>query len=258
MLTLLRSVALRCGELLRETRQRGLTTTDKEETLGAHFATDGDINSQALGIRTIRERYPDEPIIAEEQPNKKSLPKDCTIFDPCDGTTNYFNGSPDYGVTLCTLRDGRPQWGVIYFPESDVLITAERGDGCFLNGRRFQLQWGRPLDKTILGTDVGPWTVHSVLRRLAKQHCIHSKMAAIAGARDVLLGMTGAYWNINAAKVWDAAAGVLAVEEAGGVASDTWGKPLKWNSLQQDWIVAATPELLKVVVSATKTWKGRK
>lgn len=258
MLYLLERMARECGQVLFKTRQAGLKATDKPETLGAHFATQGDESSQILGIRLIREGFPHELIIAEEQANKKRLPKDCTVFDPCDGTTNYFNGSPEFGVTLCTFRGGRPQWGVIHFPVSGMTIAAGRGSGCLIDGKRFKMLWHQPLDKAILGTDVGPWTVHPVLQKLAKHFCVHSKMAAIAGARDVLLGITGAYWNINIAKVWDAAAGVLMVEEAGGVASDPWGRPLKWDMLAQDWVMAATPELLKVVVSATKTWKGRK
>lgn len=200
-LLLLEKIALLCGQLLVQKRRVGLGYKDKRETLGAHFSTAGDQESQVLGIRMIHEQYPNELIVAEEQKNKERLPRNCTVFDPCDGTTNYFSNSDEFGVTLCTFRDGQPQLGVIHIWQSLTTIVAERGGGCFVDGQRYRIRWNRPLDKIILGTDVGPWTVHTVLQKLAKRFCVHSKMSAVAGERDVLLGITGAYWNINIAKV---------------------------------------------------------
>jgi myo-inositol-1(or 4)-monophosphatase len=159
---------------------------------------------------------------------------------------------------LCALRDGRPECGVIYFPADQMMITAERGKGCFVNGHRVRLSWDRPLDKTMVGTDIGPWTAYDVLSGITAQgFVVRSIMAAAYGFRAVLLKETGMYYNLGVAKVWDAAVGVLAVEEAGGVAFAPDGSPLRWNTIAMDWVAAANNELAEHVLRHTKTWPGR-
>lgn len=259
MLKILENAARECGALLLRLREEGLEATDKDDVKGAHFATQGDTASQALGIELIHKEFPEEIIIAEEQENQKSVPADCTVFDPVDGTTNYYNGSDFFGVTFCTLREGRLQWGVMYYPTDDVLISAERGKGCFVNGKQWRLpEWNRPLDKVIMGSESGPWMDHAVLASLGEHFTVHSLLASVWGEREMLLGITGAYINLGGAKVWDAAAGVLAVEEAGGVALDPHGSPLQWNRLPMDWILAANGELAQAALQHTKNWRSKR
>lgn len=254
--TLERAVSA-CGDLLLKVREEGLAAEDKDEHLGAHFATQGDVLSQDLGIQIIREKFPNEIIVAEEQENDPRVPPDCTVFDPADGTILYYNGGREFGVTMCTLRGGQPQYGAIYFPDDRMLVRAVRGGGCFVNGARVALWHDKPLDKTLVGSDVGPWTVHEVLQPLSARFCIRSIMAAIYGARAVLLGETGMYYNLNIAKIWDAAAGALAVQEAGGVACAPDGSPLRWNSIKADWILAANWQLADTLLSYTRVWRSQ-
>lgn len=258
MLATLSQAARECGDLALRLRKEGLRTTDKDDTFGAHFLTQADEQSQRLGIEIVQEKYPDEAFFAEEGEHAAAVLADCTVFDPLDGTTDFYNGCNEFGVTLCTLRDGQPRYGVMYFPSDGMLIAAERGGGCWINGEQVKLQWSRPVDKMIVGTDIGPWTVHDVLQVLSRQFTVRSVLAAIWGAREVLLGQTGAYWNLNASKIWDAAAGVLAIEEAGGVAYAPDGSAPQWQSLAADWVVAANEELAQIVLAATKRWPGRR
>jgi len=246
-----------CGDLLLKIREKGLRTEDKDEQLGAHFSTQGDTLSQARGIEILREKFPDEIVIAEEQENATKIPPNCTVFDPLDGTIAYYNGCREFGVTFCTLRRGQPVAGVMYFPVDQMVISAVRSNGCFINGKKVTIRWDRPVDKTMVGTDVGPWTVHEILQPLSKSFCMRSIMAGIYGARAVLLGETGMYFNLNIAKIWDAAAGVLAVEEAGGVACAPDGSPLRWDAIPMDWVLAANRELAEHVLLHTKRWRGR-
>ena len=258
MIEVLEEAARACGDLLLGLRGKHLQTIEKtSEHFGAHFATEGDLRSQELGIRMIREKFPGETIIAEEQENLAEIPPDCTVFDPVDGTIAYYNGCREFGVTFCALRSGQPFAGVMYFPVDRMMISAARGQGCFINGNRVTIRWDRPIDKTMVGTDIGPWTVHEVLQPLSKHFCVRSIMAAIYGARAVLLGETGVYFSLNIAKIWDAAAGVLAVEEAGGVSCAPDGSPLRWNAISADWILAANRELAEHVLLHTTRWRRR-
>lgn len=261
----LEEVVLTCGELvasMQEQERGNLLAQDKHEQLGQHFSTVADRESLRRGLSILRRSLPHEEIVAEEQKNAARVPPGCTVFDPLDGTTNFFNGSDDYGVTICTLRRGQPAYGATYFPALKMLISAVRGRGCFIGGfghgeRLTKIPWHGRLDKTQIGTDVGSWahssgSFESVLKPLSRRFNILSAVSAIEGGRRVLLGQTAAYYSLGIAKIWDAAAMALAVEEAGGVAVSPSGKPLRWGSLEFSWVLAINPKLAKVVLQHTQ------
>lgn len=265
----LEKAVIKCGKLLWQIRLQGrLVAENKDELLGAHFSTRGDRESQDLGIAILRESDPDEIIIAEEQENAKSVPADCTVVDPCDGTTNYFNGSKQFGVTMCVLRDGQPYAGATYYPTDYRLISAVKSRGCYRGGfgrgkKITQIPWHGQLDKLQIATDVGPWShIHGsfdlVLRPLSERFTVLSLMAAIYGARGVLFGEIAAYYNLGIAKIWDATAGALFIQEAGGVVCAPDGSPLQWDTLPMDWVMASNPEAAEIVLEHTRSWPGRK
>ncbi|MEX2054623.1 MAG: inositol monophosphatase family protein [Candidatus Andersenbacteria bacterium] len=261
MLTLLETTARECGEILRQLQKPGLKTlADKEEFIGAHITTEGDEKSQALAITRVRAAHPNEVIIAEEDDLDFDMvvPPDCTVMDPVDGTLAYYNGCREYGVTLCTLRNGQPHYGVMYFPGDDILISAERDKGWSINGvLQPQLTWDKPLDKTMIGTDFGPWSVMEVATPLIKRFCLRSIMVGQWGIRGILFQETGMYFNLNVGKIWDWAAGALILEEAGGIAVDPKGRPLTWGRIPMDFVAGANQELVNVLLTHTTQWKGR-
>lgn len=110
MITILEDVARKCGNLLVKIRMRSsdLRAEDKDDCLGAHFATEGDRRSLELGIRLLHAKMPGELIIAEEQTNESSVPPNCTVFDPCDGTTIYYNGSVNLASRCARCAMGIP------------------------------------------------------------------------------------------------------------------------------------------------------
>lgn len=251
IIDVLAHIARACGDLQLRFWRQDVQAVDKDEQLGAHFATSVDLRCQELGVKLLHHEFPHEIVVAEEQDNPAALPGDCTVFDPLDGTIAYYNGCEDFGTTLCTFRDGQPVAGVIYLPVRRELITAVRGKGCWSNGTSVRLFWRRPLDKTMIGFDVGPWRVPPVLNALSARFCVRSLMAAVADTRSLLHGEIGAYVNVNIAKVWDAAAAVLAVEEAGGVACAPDGSVLQW-SMGMNWIMAVNREIADALLGVTK------
>lgn len=259
-LEVLEKAARECGELIVQIRAKGLHADDKANSpQGSHFLTEADTQSQFLGIEILRAEFPNEVVIAEEQDNLKAIPDNCTVFDPVDGTTMFYNGGRDFGVTLCSLSDGRPEIGVMYFPADDMMFSCERGQGVTLNDKPLpRLYWNRPLDKTMVGTDIYPWARLDVLQGVMSEgFVVRSLDVAISGIRAVLLQETGVYYSLVGPSIWDGAAGALMVEELGGVACDPWGKPLKWNSLDLDWVMGANQELVDVILNHTKKWPGR-
>ena len=164
--TILERTATECGDLVRSLRSQAMEANDKDEQLGAHFSTRADHQSQEHGLRILQEAFPNEIIVAEESEHGTDVPPDCIVFDPLDGTTNFFNGLDDYGVTLCMFRGGGPVSSATYFPQRQMLISAVRGEGCYVGGfnwgnRLASIPWHGMLDKAQIGTDIGSWTSRS-------------------------------------------------------------------------------------------------
>lgn len=254
----------KCGELALTLRVETMDAEEKPETLGQHFSTRADRESQDVGISILRETFPNEVIVAEESDYPGEIPKDCIVFDPLDGTTNFFNGGEDFAVTMCMFRGGQPVYGATYFPAKKLLISAARDKGCWINGfksgeRVSGIPWHGAIDKTIFGTDVGPWTTNAntfdtVLRPLAEKFNIVSTISATEGARQVLNGSVGGYYNFGIAKIWDAAAMALAIKEAGGVVSGPDGNPIRWKTVNCDWVVASRQEIADAILEHSRLW----
>lgn len=268
ILDVLKEVVLTCGDLAMSLRVGDQGAVDKDEPLGAHFSTAADRESLKNGLSIFSRAMPGEVIVAEEKENVKEMPPDCTVFDPLDGTTNFFNGLDEFGVTACTLRNGQPLCSATYFPVRKALIVAESGKGCQISTSilavpmPIKISWHDVMDKTQIGTDVGSWThrqgvFDSVLRPLSRRFNMLSAMAAVEGGRRVLLGQTGAYYNLGIAKIWDAAGMALAIQEAGGIVCDPYGNPLQWKTIGCDWVFAVNQELADVVLRHTRQWPGR-
>lgn len=258
-LKVLEEAARRCGERILQLRRQGVTATDKGDVQGSHFATEADNQSQALGIEIIHASFPNEIIIAEEQDYAEGVPLNCTVFDPLDGTTIFYNGLREWGVTMGTLRDGKPVMGVTYFPELNIMVTCEQGKGVFINGQKVApFDFNRPVDKTIIGMEIGPWVDLDVVGSMLKEGLIlRGLWASVADVLAITQGEMGAYCNLNSAKIWDVIVGSLIMEELGGVACDPWGKPLQWNKVPMDFVLAVNRKFAEAVLKHTSKWPGR-
>lgn len=267
MIRILEEVVTRCGWLVLELKKSSMQAEDKSEAIGQHFSLKADRESQRLGLDFFKDMCPEEKIIAEESVSAESIPPDCIVFDPLDGTTNFFNGIDDFGVTATQFRNGQPSASATFFPKRNLLVTAVRGQGCCLgphdvDQRIKKIPWHGKMDKTEIGTDIGSWTISqgtldTVIKPIAEKFNILSSMAAVEGGRRVLFGLTGAYFNLGIAKIWDAAGMALAIEEAGGVVCAPDGGPMVWNTLHCDWIMAINSELAEVVLEHSRNWKRR-
>ena len=78
------------------------------------------------------------------------------VLDPVDGTSNFANGLPYFGVSVGFYQGGRPVMGVVYAPEANELFWAERGKGAFLNGETLPIKSRPPslLKHAMAGVDL--------------------------------------------------------------------------------------------------------
>jgi len=214
------------------------------------FVTEIDQHAEAIIIETIKNAYPDHAFLGEE--TGKSGDSDFEwIIDPLDGTTNYLHGFPQFAVSIALRNKGRLEQAVIYDPLRQELFTASKGAGAQLNNRRVRVSQRRTLEGALLGTGF-PFKDQALLDEYLESFRAFFPMTSgirRAGAASLDLaylacGRLDGFWEYKL-KLWDIAAGVLLVREAGGMISDIDGGD---HYMETGNIVAANSSLLKVML----------
>ncbi len=210
------------------------------------FVTQVDEAAEQLIIDAIRSRYPEHAFLAEES-GRHGDAEQLWIIDPLDGTTNFVHGFPVFAVSLALQIRGRLELGVIYDPMRQELFTAMRGQGAQLDGRRIRVSALSSLDGALIGTGF-PYRSDSdeSSRYLAMLKAVLEHTAGVrrpgAAALDlayVAAGRLDGFWEF-ALKPWDLAAGMLLIQEAGGLADSLDGEV---NPLDSGSIVAGNPKV---------------
>ena len=189
------------------------------------FASEVDRMAEQEIIKLIRNSFPDHAILAEES-GEHSGNDYVWVIDPLDGTTNFLHGFPQYAVSIALKHKNKLELGVIYDPGRDELFTAERGGGAMLNNRRIRVSKQNSMRGALIGTGFPFKSMENIEPYLNMFKAVSADTAGIrragAAALDVAYvacGRLDAYWEIGV-KEWDIAAGILMVQEAGGVATD--------------------------------------
>lgn len=213
------------------------------------FVTEVDRLAEQEIINVIRKAYPNHGILAEESGRLEGNDY-CWIIDPLDGTTNYIHGFPQYAISIAAKLRDKTEVGVIYDPIRHEMFTAARGAGAQLNNQRLRVSSRVTLENALIGTGF-PFHETSQLERcmalfraiFPKAEGRHAGSAALNLAY-VASGRLDGYWEALLQE-WDYAAGLLLVQEAGGLIGDFHGKP---DYLDTGDIVAANPKIFKLLV----------
>jgi myo-inositol-1(or 4)-monophosphatase len=185
------------------------------------FCTEADRAVERLITEQIRARFGDG-VIGEEYGGEAS--GSVWLVDPIDGTTEYIHGTPRWCVSMAYVRSGVVEVGVIYAPDDDRLFAATRGGGATLNGRPIgvsHLQHGAAPVIEVGWSDRRPVAAYgAVLGRLCADGLEFRRRGSGALAlADVACGLNDGYIELHI-NAWDALAGVLLVQEAGGRCND--------------------------------------
>ena len=192
-----------------------------------NFVTQADVEAEEFLRREILKRFPGDSIVGEEGGEVAGSTGRRWIIDPIDGTYSFVHGVPFYGVLLGCEVDGDPAVGVINMPALGEIVYAARGLGCFWNGSPARgSQTERLEDALLLSTDFGSCArygfgapAEELQRRAAQRRTwgdCYGYVLVATGRADVMLD--------PAMNVWDCAALLPVLEEAGGTFTDWHGR----------------------------------
>ena len=191
----------------------------------ANFVTASDIRSQKIIYDELSYAKPDWSFVMEEsKPIENKNTKARFIVDPIDGTTNFMHGNPNFAISIAAEINDRLEAAIIYSPITDEMFTAERGKGSFLNDKRIRVATRKKLSESILITGIPHLGRGNKELFLKEMDMISPEVAGIrrsgSAALDLAWIAAGRYdifWE-RGLSIWDIAAGVLLVREAGGFA----------------------------------------
>lgn len=151
------------------------------------------------------------------------------IIDPLDGTTNFLHSLPFFCISIALESQRQIVAAVIYNPVLDELFTAERGQGAFLNDRRIRVSHRRNLEDCLLctgiphiGKEQHKEFLHELRHIMPRSAGIRRTGAAALDLAYVAAGRFDGFWE-EELEIWDMAAGILLIKEAGGFLSDKAG-----------------------------------
>ena len=209
------------------------------------FCTEADRAVERLIRDRVTARFGDA-VIGEEGGGEPG--QDVWLVDPIDGTSGYIHGDGRWCISLAFVRAGRIELGVIHAPETRRLFLAQRGKGALLNGRAISvshLAHGTAPMVEVGWSDRRPLAAYcDVLQALGADGIEFRRHGSGALAlADVALGVCVGYVELHI-NAWDALAGILLVQEAGGRTNDFLaGGGLTRGNL----LIATTPELHECV-----------
>ncbi len=235
--------------LVQHFNAHSFTTKEKPH---AGLVTSADTITEASIIRQLRALDPDVAFLAEE--GGKTGKNDWEwVIDPIDGTNNFAYGIPYFCISIALTYQGHPQLGVIHNPLRHELFWAIKNGGAWCGNIRIHTA-KRPLKQSFIALSV-PYDDHNVPWEIqARQISDHVRDLRRMGAAALDLAYVAAgrfdgafFQNLS---WWDIAAGILLIQEAGGIVTDFNLKPInqKFQSL-----IAATPiihtQLTKIIRS---------
>ncbi len=214
-----------------------------------NFVSQTDLVCENEILYQLRKAYPHHAVWGEEGGLTGAEEDEyCWLVDPIDGTTNFIRGIPHFAVSLALLKNNVPVVGAVFDPCKNELFMAIQGNGATLNQRRIRVSEKKTFQGALLGTGI-PYSadrdidmsLHILKAMIHNTAGVRRAGAASLDLAYVAAGRLDGFWEFQL-KPWDIAAGILLVQESGGLVSDMAGEK---SYLKSGDTLAATPDLAK-------------
>jgi len=231
-----------------------LHSQDYKAKSAHELVTATDKAANLLIQKILKKSLPKIGILSEEGHNHNSKVR--WIIDPLDGTTNFILHIPFFGVSLALAEGDEILFGIITCPATKEIFIAAKNQGAKKNGKALTVNPSRPLKQTIIGYGYShsAKSLHASLT-LAKKlsYCVRAVRHSGSTALDMAYlaaGRLDAVIIANPVNIWDVAAGMVIVKEAGGKILDQKGNV--WKNQNSD-LYAGPNTLLNKLRSYAKT-----
>ena len=194
------------------------------------FVTNSDIKAEKIIIEELKKARPNYSIISEENGTENNKDKNNTwIIDPIDGTINFLHGIPHFAISIALKSNDEIISGLIFDPIKNEIFFAEKENGAFFNNHRIRVSKKNEINNCLFAT--GGETKQELDLTYRKSGCAALDMAYVAAGRY------DGYFQHNL-NLWDIAAGIIIVNEAGGVLNK-----IDLNNNKNIKIIASSPDI---------------
>ena len=194
------------------------------------FVTNSDIKAEKIIIEELKKARPNYSIISEENGTENNKDKNNTwIIDPIDGTINFLHGIPHFAISIALKSNDEIISGLIFDPIKNEIFFAEKENGAFFNNHRIRVSKKNEINNCLFAT--GGEIKQELDLPYRKSGCAALDMAYVAAGRY------DGYFQHNL-NLWDIAAGIIIVNEAGGVLNE-----IDLNNNKNIKIIASSPDI---------------
>ena len=176
------------------------------------FVSNADLKAEKIIIEELKKARPYYSIISEEDGSEKNKDKNNTwIIDPIDGTTNFLHGVPHFAISIALKSNEEIVSGLIFDPIKNEMFFAEKENGAFFNNHRIKVSKKKEINDCLFVT--GGKIGSELDLPYRKSGCAALDMAYVAAGRY------DGYFQ-HGLNLWDIAAGIVLIKEAGGVLNE--------------------------------------
>ena len=230
LLNSIEEIVRQAGEILLHADRSALHTDAKAGN--ANFVTAYDRKVQAFLQKELLTLLPEAAFVGEEEDIHPSIRQGYAyIVDPIDGTLNFIRDRKESAVSVCLTRDGQPVLGVVYNPYTNAMYTAEKGQGAFKNGSPIHVSdYALEQGLVLFGSASYYGETYDLTFQKAREYFdlamdLRRGGSAALDCCAIAEGKAELFFEVRLYP-WDVAAGIVLVEEAGGVVTNMDGGPV--------------------------------
>ncbi|QDU28017.1 Inositol-1-monophosphatase [Anatilimnocola aggregata] len=204
------------------------------------LVTEADLASQVAIRKLLLDAHPDHDFLGEEDASLGGRQTERTsdfrwIVDPLDGTANYVHRLQTFATSIGLEYKGQIIAGCIFDPVTDECYTAGLGCGTTLNGQPIHVSDCQEISQALVAVSFranvmrGSRDVNRFIETLHATQSIRRLGSAALNCCYVAAGRLDAYFATSGIQIWDVAAGILIITEAGGTLTAADGGSLNFE-----------------------------
>jgi len=176
------------------------------------FVTNSDKKVEKIIIDELTKSKKKFSILSEEIGEINNSDKNnIWIIDPIDGTTNFLHGIPHFAISIALKSDNEIISGLVFDPIKNEMFYADKNNGAYFNNKRIRVSKKRRINECLFATG-------------GKDEITYNLNTRRSGSASLDMAYVGAgrydgYFQKNL-NIWDIAAGIIIVKEAGGEIND--------------------------------------